>query len=126
MLSRQEMTAFCVAPATAPAVAALLRGGASRWEIVTVAAYFAAFTFGMPLFSWLRKRGYSLAVRSLVAAAIAGWLTGGLWVTLLLLGLSVPKFLDNPGSVVMLAALGSAWGMVLGLVAGLTLLALLR
>jgi hypothetical protein len=126
MLSRHELTAFCVAPATAPVVAALLRGGSSRWEIVTVAAYFAAFTIGMPLFCLLRKRGRSLLVCSLVAAAVAGLLAGSLLVALLLLAISVPKFVANLGSVAMLAAVGSAWGLGLGVIAGLALLALLR
>ena len=126
MLSRHELTAFGVAPATAPVVAALLLRGSSRFEIVTVAAYFAAFVFGLPLFCLLRKRGYSLPVCSLVAAAVSGAVTGTLLVMLLLLGFSVPKFLANPGSVALFAAVGSAWGLGLGVVAGLTLWGLLR
>jgi hypothetical protein len=126
MLSRHELTAFCVAPATAPVVAALLLPGSSPWGIVTGTAYFAAFALGMPLFCLLRRRGYSLIVCSLVAAAVAGLLAGSLLVTLLLLAISVPKFLANLGSVAMFAAVGSAWGLGLGVIAGLALLALLR
>lgn len=126
MLTRQELTAFWVAPACAPLVAALLRGGASRWEVVAVLAYVAAFAFGAPLFALLRRRGHARVVCSLVSAAVAGALTGALAVILLLLGLSVPKFVANLESAAAIVALGSAWGLVLGLVSGLVLLALLR
>ena len=91
-----------------------------------MAAYFAAFAFAMPLFALLRRRGYSPLVCSLIAAPIAGGLTGALLVALLLLALSVPKFLAEPGSVAMLAAAGSAWGVLLGIVGGLAVAALLR
>ena len=78
------------------------------------------------MFCLLRRRGYSPIVCSLAAAAVAGLLVGCLLVTLLLLAFSVPKFLANFGSVAMLAAVGSAWGLGLGVIAGLALLALIR
>ena len=126
MLSRHELTAFCVAPATAPVVATLLLRGSSSWQVVAVAAYFAAFAFGMPLFCLMRNRGHSLALCSLGAAAVAGWLAGALLIALLLLAWTVERFTAHLGSVAMITALGSAWGLGLGIIAGLTLLALLR
>jgi len=47
MLNRHELTAFCVAPATAPVLAALLLRGTSRFEIAAVAAVGSAWGLGL-------------------------------------------------------------------------------
>jgi hypothetical protein len=126
MLTRHELTAFLVAPATAPFTSALLRGGGSQWEIVIPIAYVAAFALGAPLYRLFRSRGGSLVASSLIAGVIAGGLTGALLVTALLLGWSVQNFVANPESTATLIAFGSAWGATLGIVAGAVLWALLR
>ena len=126
MLSRREAQAFCLAPATAPVVAAAFLGATSPWPLVAVVAYVAAFAIGAPLFACLRYRGWPLPARCLVASAIAGVLSALLLVTTLLLAFSVTRFWANLGSVAVFLGVGAAWGLGLGLVAGVTLIALLH
>ena len=127
MLSDREIKAFCLAPATAPAVAAIFLGSSSPWRIVALVAYTAAFALGVPLFVYLRHRAWSLAARCLLAGAIAGLLAALLLVTTMLLAFSVSKFFSNFFETIA-AFLGicAAWGLGLGLVAGIALFALLR
>ena len=125
MLTPREAQAFCLAPATAPAVAAMLLGSPSPWPVVAVVSYVAAFVVGAPLFAFLRHRGWPLAARCLSAAAVAGVLSALVLVTAILLAFSVPRFLANPGTVAAFLGIGAAWGLGLGLVAGVTLSALL-
>ena len=72
MLTPREAQAFCLAPATAPVVAAMLLGSPSPWRLVAVVSYVAAFAAGAPLFAYFRHRGWPLAARCLWAAAVAG------------------------------------------------------
>ena len=126
MLSSREVSAFCLAPATAPAVAAMFLGRPSPWLLVAVVAYIGAFAVGAPLFAYLRYRGWPLAARCLVAAAVAGMLSALVLVTALLLAFSVARFLANPANVAAFLAVGAAWGLGLGVVAGVALFVLLR
>jgi hypothetical protein len=126
MLTFHEMRAFCLAPASAPVVAAMVLGSSSPWVVVAVVAYLAAFVFGVPLFIYLRYRDWPLAARCLLAAAIAGLLSALLLVTTLLLAFSVSRFLADPATTAVFLGVGAAWGLGLGLVAGTALFALLR
>ena len=126
MLSHREATAFCLAPATAPAIAAIFLGAPSPWPLVAVVAYTAAFVLGAPVFAYLRYRGWALAARCLFAGAVAGVLSALLLVTVLLLAFSVERFLTNFGTTAAFLGIGAAWGLGLGIVAGLMLFALLR
>jgi hypothetical protein len=126
VLTLHETTAFCLAPASAPAVAIMVLGPSSPWLLVAVVAYVAAFVFGTPLFVYLRHRGWSLAARCLLSAAVAGVLAALLLITTLLLAFSLPRFLDNLDGDAVFLAVGAAWGLGLGLVAGIALFTLLR
>ena len=125
MFSPREVGAFLIAPATAPAVAAVFLGRPSPWPLVAVVAYVAAFALGVPLFAYLRYRAWPLAARCLMAAAVSGVLSAVVLVTALLLAFSVTRFLAELGTVAAFVAVGAAWGLGLGLVAGLALFALL-
>jgi hypothetical protein len=126
MLSSREVTAFCLAPATAPMVAALVLGKPSPWPLVAAVAYVAAFALGAPLYAYLRYKACPLAARCLLAAAIAGVLSSLALVTAILLAFSVSRFLDNFGTVATLLAVAAAWGLGLGLLAGIAMFALLH
>ena len=126
MLTLDESKAFCLAPASAPAIAAMMLGSPSPWVVVAVVAYAAAFVIGAPLYVHLRHRAWPLAARCLVAAAVAGVLAAVVLVTTLLLAFSVLRFLDNPEGDVVFLGVGAAWGLGLGLIAGTVLFALLH
>jgi len=126
MLSQREVTALCLAPATAPIIAAIFLGSPSPWPLVAIVAYIAAFAIGAPLYVYLRHRGWSLAVRCLLSGAVAGVLSAVGLVTSLLLAFSVERFLASPETDAVFLGVGAAWGLGLGLVGGLTLFALLR
>ena len=124
-MTDRELTGFCLAPAAAPAVAALLLGALSQVAFVAIVSYVTAFTLGLPLFVRLR-RAHSLAASSLFAAVASGSIAGVLLVTLTLLSVSVGKFIANPSGVVTFIGIGALWGAGFGLAAGLVLSALLR
>jgi hypothetical protein len=125
MLSKREAAAFCLAPATAPAIVAIFLGIPSAWPLIVVVAYIAAFVLGVPLFAWLRRRAWSLISRCLFAGAVAGVVSALVLVATLLLAFSVERFLASPETALFLG-IGAAWGLALGLGAGTTLFALLR
>ena len=125
MLDAREAQAFCLAPATAPVLAGVLLGSSTPWLLVAVVSYIAAFVVGAPLFAYLRHRGCALAARCLWAAAIAGVLAALVLVTAILLAFSVPRFFTNLEGVATFLAIGGAWGLGLGIAAGITLFALL-
>jgi hypothetical protein len=126
MLSRREANAFFLAASTAPVVACIAFGSSRQWLLAAAVAYVAAFTIGAPLFAYLRRRSWSLASRSLVAATVAGVLAALLVVTLVLVAFPPQEFLTNPRPVLFVVAFGVAWGLGLGVIAGLALSALLR
>jgi len=126
MLSDREIKAFCLAPATAPAIAAMFLGAPSPWRLVALIAYIAAFALGAPLFVYLRHRGWPLAARCLSAAAVAGLFAALLLVTTMLLAFSVSRFFADPKGTAAFLGIGAAWGLGLGLSAGIALFALLR
>ena len=126
MLARHEAKPFFLAASTAPVVASMVFGSSRQWLLVAAIAYIAAFTMGAPVFGWLRQRGWPLVSRSLVSAAVAGVLAALLVVTLVLVAFPPQQFLVNPEPVLFLFALGIAWGLGLGLIAGVALWALLR
>jgi hypothetical protein len=126
MLSSREVTAFCLAAATAPVVAALVLGKPSPWPLVAAVAYVAAFALGAPLFAYLRCRACPLAARCLLAGTIAGVVSSLALVTAVLLAFSMSRFIDNFGTVATFLAVGAAWGLGLGLLVGIVLFALLR
>jgi hypothetical protein len=104
----------------------MVLGSPSPWLLVAVVAYIAAFALGAPLFAYLRYRAWPIAARCLVAGAVAGVIAALLLVTALLLAFSVSKFFANPGTVAAFLGIGAAWGLGLGLLAGVALFALLR
>ena len=126
MLIRREANAFFLAASTAPVVACLVFGSSRQWLFVAAVAYTATFTIGVPMFAYLRRRHWPLVARSLVSAAIAGVLASLLVVAFVFVAFPPQGFLANPWPVLFLFALGIAWGLGLGLVAGVTLTALLR
>ncbi len=124
-VTHHEFGCFCVAPAAAPVVAALILRSLSDVLIVAVVSYIAAFTLGLPLFIWLRC-AHSLATSSLFAAVVAGSLAGMLLVTFALLAVLGARLFANPATVVTLIGVGALWGAGFGLVSGLALFTLLR
>ena len=126
MLSRREATAFCFAPATAPAVVAIVLGSPSPWPLAAVVAYIAAFVLGAPMYAYMRHRGWPLVVRCLLAATVAGVLAALVLLTALLLADSVSRFFADLGTVAVILWIAAEWGLGLGLVAGIVLFLLLR
>jgi len=126
MLTRREVIAFCLAASTAPAVTCAVAGSMRLWWVTASVAYLAAPAIGIPLFAYLRHRGWPLASRSLVAAAIAGVFAALCIVTLVVLAFPPHDFLADPVPTLSLTGLAVAWGLGLGLIAGVALWLLLR
>ena len=126
MLSSREIQAFLLAPAAAPAVAAVAFGSPSQLVVTVVVSYVAAFAFGAPLYLLLSRRVASLIWSCVGAGVVAGAASGGLLTAALLWGMSPARFMANPGGVAFFTSFGILVGAGLGLVAGLMLFALLR
>jgi hypothetical protein len=126
MLTRREATALCLAASTAPIVTCAVAGSMRLWWVTAGVAYIAALSIGTPLFAYLRHRGWPLASRSLVAAAVAGVSSALCIVAVVVLAFPPHDFLADPVQTLSVMGLAVAWGLGLGLIAGVALWLLLR
>lgn len=126
MLTRCEATALCLAASTAPVITCAVSGSTRLWSITAGVAYLAALAIGTPLFVYLRHRRLPLASRSMIAASVAGVFAALCIVALVLLAFPPRDFFADPVPTLSLMGLGVAWGLGLGLIAGLALWLLLR
>jgi hypothetical protein len=126
MLTRREANAIFLAASTAPVITCAVFGSTRLWSITAVVAYLAALAVGVPLLAYLRHRRWPVASRSLIAAAVAGVFAALCIVALVLLAFPPRAFLVDPMPTLALMGLGVAWGLGLGLIAGVALWLLLR
>lgn len=126
VFTRQEVIALFLAASTAPVVTCLVFGSFRLGPVTAAIAFLAAAIVGAPLFACLRHWGWSLASRSLAAATVAGLVAAVCIVALVLLGFPPHDFVGDPLPTLSIVGLCLAFGLGLGVVAGLTLWLILR